>query len=67
MGGGDRVDVTGVSVLRNLGPKSQQMLAQAGITSVQQLHKLGVVAAYLQVKRSGPMPVSIFCGRSKLG
>jgi DNA transformation protein len=39
--------------LPNFGPKSQQMLEQAGIRSVQQLHKLGAVRAYLKVKRSG--------------
>ncbi len=39
--------------LRNLGPKSQAMLAAVGITSPQQLRKLGSVAAYSKVKRSG--------------
>jgi DNA transformation protein len=37
----------------DLGPKSQQMLEQAGIKTVEQLRKLGAVRAYLQVKRSG--------------
>ncbi|MBI5919516.1 MAG: TfoX/Sxy family protein [Nitrosomonadales bacterium] len=39
--------------LPNFGPKSQQMLAQAGIHTLEQLRELGAVRAYLQVKRSG--------------
>lgn len=42
-----------LSDLPNLGPKSQQMLAQAGIKTVAQLRKLGAVRAFLQVKRNG--------------
>jgi DNA transformation protein len=42
-----------IADLPNFGPKSQQMLAQAGIKTVEQLRKLGSVLAYLQVKRSG--------------
>ena len=38
--------------LPNFGPKSQQMLAQAGIHTIEQLRELGAVRAYLQVKRS---------------
>ena len=37
--------------LPNLGPKSQQALAAAGITTTAQLRKLGSVAAYSLVKR----------------
>lgn len=37
--------------LANLGPKSEAMLTRAGITSAEQLHALGSVRAYLQVKR----------------
>jgi len=39
--------------LANLGPKSEKMLAAAGITSLEQLRKLGAVAAYAKVKRTG--------------
>jgi DNA transformation protein len=39
--------------LPNFGPKSQQMLAQAGIHTLEQLRELGAVRAYVQVKRSG--------------
>ena len=42
------------STLPNLGPKSQSMLANAGITSLDQLRKLGAVAAYAQVKAKVP-------------
>lgn len=38
--------------LPNFGPKSQQMLAQAGIHTIEQLRELGAVRAYVQVKRS---------------
>lgn len=44
--------------LPNLGPKSRQWLAQAGIATVEQLRHLGAPAAYVQVKRSG-IPVSL--------
>jgi DNA transformation protein len=37
--------------LKSLGPKSQAMLAQAGITTVDQLKAMGSVAAYVQTKR----------------
>jgi DNA transformation protein and related proteins len=40
--------------LKSLGPKSQAMLAQAGITTVAQLRALGAVAAYVQTKRVNP-------------
>jgi hypothetical protein len=47
--------------LPNLGPKSIQMLASAGIHSLDQLQRLGSVAAYVQVKKSStcrqPQPV----------
>ncbi len=39
--------------LPNLGPKSQAMLIAAGIHTLADLHRLGSVAAYLQVKRQG--------------
>jgi DNA transformation protein len=40
--------------LPGLGPKSQAMLARAGITSVAQLRKLGSVAAYVRARRVNP-------------
>jgi len=36
----------------NFGPKSQQMLAQAGIHTIERLRELGAVRAFVQVKRS---------------
>jgi DNA transformation protein len=39
--------------LPNLGPKSAQLLSDAGITSVDALRRLGAVPAYARVKRSG--------------
>lgn len=37
--------------LPGLGPKSQQMLVEAGIDSVDTLKHLGAIAAFMQVKR----------------
>lgn len=45
--------VRGLGGLQNLGPKSQAMLAAAGIHSLEQLRKLGSVHAYLLVKATG--------------
>lgn len=45
-----------IADLPNLGPKSQQMLALAGVTSVERLRSLGSVATYALVKRSGGNP-----------
>lgn len=42
-----------IANLANLGPKSQQMLARAGIHTLADLKALGAVAAYVQTKRSG--------------
>jgi DNA transformation protein and related proteins len=39
--------------LPNLGPKSRQALAQAGVVSLAQLRRIGAVAAYAKAKRSG--------------
>lgn len=47
--GSSRAEISG---LPNLGPKSQQMLAQAGITTLAQLRCLGAVAAYRRVKQA---------------
>ncbi len=40
-----------LATLPNLGPKSQAMLARAGITTLARLRALGAVRAYVQVKR----------------
>lgn len=42
-----------IADLPGLGPKSQAMLADAGIRSVAQLKRLGAVRAYAKVKASG--------------
>ena len=41
------------ATLLNLGPKSRAMLANAGIESLADLQRLGSVAAYVKVKRTG--------------
>ena len=46
----------GPATLANLGPKSQEMLARAGIASVEQLSAMGAVGAYVRVERSGAKP-----------
>ncbi|MCH8619151.1 TfoX/Sxy family protein [Undibacterium sp. TS12] len=38
--------------LKSLGPKSQAMLAAAGITTVMQLREAGAVAAYVRVLKT---------------
>ena len=43
---------TDPGALRNLGPKSRDMLAAAGIDGVQALRELGAVAAYARVKQA---------------
>ena len=40
-------------IVAGLGPKSRQMLADAGIVSDAAMRKLGAVGAYVKVKRSG--------------
>jgi DNA transformation protein and related proteins len=42
-----------LSELPNLGPKSAEVLARAGITSLEQLRQLGSVPAYVRAKRTG--------------
>jgi DNA transformation protein len=41
-----------ISELKSLGPKSQEMLARAGITTIEQLRKVGSVSAYVMAKRA---------------
>jgi DNA transformation protein len=45
---------TTISEIKSLGPKSQNMLASAGITTVNQLRELGAVEAYVQTRRAVP-------------
>jgi DNA transformation protein and related proteins len=42
-----------IESLANLGPKSAEMLASVGITTLDQLRALGSVAAYAKAKRAG--------------
>jgi DNA transformation protein and related proteins len=41
-----------ISDLKGLGPKSQEMLARAGIRSVSQLRELGSIEAFVLTKRA---------------
>jgi DNA transformation protein len=45
-----------IADLPNLGMKSQEMLAQAGIHTVAELRALGPVAAYRRVRQAGLRP-----------
>lgn len=45
-----------ISSLPGLGPKSQAMLAQAGIESIEMLRRLGSVRSFVMVKRTGCAP-----------
>jgi DNA transformation protein len=44
----------GLAAVANLGPKSSAVLAQAGVTSLEQLRKLGSVKAFSLAKRVQP-------------
>ncbi len=43
-----------ISELKSLGPRSQEMLARAGISSIAQLRQLGSVEAYCITKQTCP-------------
>ena len=45
-----------IGKLRNLGPRSQAMLAAAGIMTESQLRAMGSVAAFMAVKRTNCTP-----------
>jgi DNA transformation protein len=45
-------DGASIADLPGLGPKSRQMLAQAGIHGIADLQALGAVAAYVRTKRA---------------
>lgn len=46
-------DAQAIRELKSLGPKSEAMLARAGIASVGRLRELGAVAAYARVRDAG--------------
>jgi DNA transformation protein len=54
-----RRDNLPVASLRNLGPKSAMMLAEAGVRTIGELRALGVVRAYLRVKSLRPKSASL--------
>jgi DNA transformation protein len=47
---------SGPDPLHGLGPRSREMLGQAGIDSIERLRELGSVRAYVAVKRAGCGP-----------
>lgn len=53
------IAVTHIADLPNFGPKSQIMLEQAGIYTIEQLRELGAVRAYVQVKRTGKVSLNL--------
>lgn len=53
------IPVTQIADLPNFGPKSQIMLEQAGIHTIEQLRELGAVRAYVQVKRTGKVSLNL--------
>lgn len=48
--------MTRASELPNLGPKSLAMLEAAGVMSAADVRRLGAVATFLKVRRSGARP-----------
>jgi DNA transformation protein and related proteins len=49
----DMTEPVPLAKLGNLGPNSEQALMAAGITSLEQLRKLGSVTAYCKAKKAG--------------
>jgi DNA transformation protein and related proteins len=47
-----------ISAMLGLGPRSEEMLASAGITTAEELRALGAIQAFLAVKRAG-QPASL--------
>jgi DNA transformation protein len=47
-------DAKTISELKSLGPRSQEMLVRAGITTIAQLTDLGSVEAFVRTKRAVP-------------
>lgn len=41
-----------ISDLKSLGPKSQEMLERAGITTIAELQSIGSIPAYVRTKRA---------------
>lgn len=48
-----------VTMLRNLGPKSAAMLAEAGIRTIGELRAIGAPKAYVRVKATGSRGASV--------
>ena len=48
--------MTTIAALPGLGPKSQEMLRAAGITTLAQLRQMGAARAYVAVQRAGGRP-----------
>jgi len=48
-----------IAALRNLGPKSALMLAEAGIRTIEELKLLGAARAYVRVKALRPKSASL--------
>ena len=49
-------DESSITDLRNLGVKSESMLSDAGITTVERLREIGAVSAYVQIVATGAEP-----------
>ena len=52
-----------IADLKSLGPKSQEMLARVGVTSIAQLRALGSVPAYVMAKKAN-RKVGLFAVRA---
>lgn len=55
----DSRDAASIVTLRNLGPRSARLLAEAGVTSIGELKQIGVVRAYARVKSVQEKGVSL--------
>jgi len=54
VGASENANEEAIQSLPNLGPKSAEMLASAGIERIEQLRQLGSVAAFAKVKAVAP-------------
>lgn len=47
-------DTNALRQLHSLGPKSEEMLARAGITTLEELRSMGAALAFAKAKRANP-------------
>ncbi len=56
---GDVVASGSIINLRNIGPKSARLLEQIGVSTIEDLHELGSINAYIKLQFSFPDEISL--------